>query len=90
MVEKMQEVALHSERWRIPALKFILRQTLTTEVKKANAILDKTTTKSITQSNEPFYVTGVVFTERLGVMISRKCEKKEPMWKRRLEEQMLG
>ena len=39
---------------------------------------------SITKTNELFYA-GAVFTNRLGVKIDKVTWRKEPMWKRRLQ-----
>ena len=42
-------------------------------------------THSITKTNELFYAGAFVVTNRLGVKIDKVAEKKEPMWKRRLQ-----
>ena len=39
----------------------------------------------ITKTNELFYAGAVVVTNRLGVKIDKVAGRKEPMWKRRLQ-----
>ena len=41
--------------------------------------------QSITKTNELFYAVAVVVTNRLGVKIDKVAGRKEPMWKRRLQ-----
>ena len=40
---------------------------------------------SITKTNELFYTGAFVVTNRLGVKIDKVAGKKEPIWKRRLQ-----
>ena len=40
---------------------------------------------SITKSNELFYPGAVVVINRLGVKHNKAAERKEPMWRRRLQ-----
>ena len=42
-------------------------------------------THSITKTNELFYGGVVVVTNRLGVKINKAAERKEPIWRRRLQ-----
>ena len=42
-------------------------------------------THSITKTNELFYAGAFVVTNRLGVKIDKVAERKEPIWKRRLQ-----
>ena len=42
-------------------------------------------THSITKINELFYAGDIVVTNRLGVKINKEAERKEPMWRRRLQ-----
>ena len=42
-------------------------------------------THSITKINELFYAGDIVVTNRLGVKINKVAERKEPMWRRRLQ-----
>ena len=47
--------------------------------------LSKFKTHSITKTSELFYVGPVVVTNRLGVKIDKVASRKEPMWKKRLQ-----
>ena len=42
-------------------------------------------THSITKTNELFYAGAVAVTNRLGVKIDKVAGRKEPMWKKRLQ-----
>ena len=42
-------------------------------------------TNSITKTNELPYAGAVVVANRLGVKINEAVERKEPMWRRRLQ-----
>ena len=48
-------------------------------------MLSKFKTHSITKTNALFYAGAVVFTNRLGVKTDKVAGRKEPMWKRRLQ-----
>ena len=52
--------------------------------------MSKFKTYSITKTNEFFYVGAVVVTNRLGVKIDKAAGRKEPMWKRRLQNNIKG
>ena len=56
------------------------KKKLLEETAKVDKVLSKFKTHSITKTNELFYVTN-----RLGVKIDMAAWRKEPMWKRRLE-----
>ena len=47
--------------------------------------MSKFKTHSITKTNELFYAGTVVVTNRLGVKIDNVAWRKEPMWKRILQ-----
>ena len=47
--------------------------------------MSKFKTHSIAKTNELFYAGTVVFRNRLGVKIDKVAWRKEPMWKRRLQ-----
>ena len=47
--------------------------------------MSKFKTDSITKANELFYAGAVVVTNRLGVKTDKVAERREPMWKRRLQ-----
>ena len=42
-------------------------------------------THSITKTSELFYAGATVATNRLGVKINKAAERKEPIWRRRLQ-----
>ena len=52
--------------------------------------MSKFKTYSITKTNEFFYVGAVVVTNRLRVKIDKAAGRKEPMWKRRLQNNIKG
>ena len=52
---------------------------------KVDKVLCKFKTHSITKTNELFYAGAAVVTNRLGVKINKATERKEPMWRRRLQ-----
>ena len=88
IISKMQEIAKDPDRRRIPVLKGINRKKVLKELRVVNSILAKIPTTNVTQSNDLLYVASVVVTEKRGVKIATKREKKELMWKRRLENQV--
>ena len=47
--------------------------------------MSKFKTHTILKTNELFYARAVVVTNRLGVKIDKVAWRKEPMWKRRLQ-----
>ena len=47
--------------------------------------MSKFKTHSITKTNELFYAGAFVVTNRLGVKIDKVAWRREPMWKRRLQ-----
>ena len=47
--------------------------------------MSKFKTHNITKINELFYVGAVVVTNRLGVKIDKVVGRKEPMWRRKLQ-----
>ena len=47
--------------------------------------MSKFKTHSITKTNELFYARAVVVSNRLGVKIDKVAWRKEPIWKRRLQ-----
>ena len=69
----------------LPALRNVPKKKLLEETAKVDKVLSKFKTHSITKTNELFYVGVVVVTNRLGVKIDKVAGRKEPMWKRRLQ-----
>ena len=55
------------------------------EVRSVDKVLSKFKTHSVTKTNELFYAGVVVVRNRLGVKIDNVAGRKEPMWKRRLQ-----
>ena len=70
---------------KLPALRDIPKKKLLDETSKVDKVLCKFKTHSITKTNELFYAGNVVFTNRLGVKINKAAKRKEPMWRRRLQ-----
>ena len=61
------------------------KKKLLEETDKVDKVLSKFKTHSITKTNELFYARAFVVTNRLGVKIDKVAGRKEPMWKRRLQ-----
>ena len=70
---------------KLPALRNAPKKKLLEETAKVDKVLNKFKTHSITKTNELFYAGAVVVTNRLGVKIDKVAGRKEPMWKRRLQ-----
>ena len=61
------------------------------ETAKVDNVLSKFKTHSITKTNELFYAEAVVVvTNRLGEKTDKVAGRKEPMWKRRLQNKIKG
>ena len=61
------------------------KKKLLEETAKVDKVLSKFKTHSITKTNELFYAGAVVATNRLEVKIDKVAWRKEPMWKRSLQ-----
>ena len=61
------------------------KKSLEEETGKVDKVLSKFKTHGIRKTNELFYAGAVVVTNRIGVKIDRVAWRKEPMWKRRLQ-----
>ena len=83
--EEIAEVLERRQKVKLPALRDIPKKKLLEETAKDDKVLCKFKTCSITKSNELFYAGAVVVTNRLGVKINKAAERKEPLWKRRLQ-----
>ena len=70
---------------KLPALRDIPNKKLLEETAKVDKVLCKFKTRSITKTNELFYAGAVAVTNRLGVKINKAAKRKEPMWRRRLQ-----
>ena len=69
----------------LPALRTVAKKKLLEKAAKVDKVLSKLKTHSITKTNELFYTGAFVVTNRLGVKIDKVAGRKEPMWKRRLQ-----
>ena len=69
----------------LPVLRNVPKKKLLKETAKVDKVLSKFKTHSITKTNELFYVGAFVVTNRLGVNIDKLAGRKEPMWKKRLQ-----
>ena len=85
IVTKIAEVIERGRKDKLLALRNVLKKKLLEETAKADKVLSKFKTHSITKTNELFYARVVVVTRRLGVKIDKVAGRKEPMWKRRLQ-----
>ena len=84
----VMEIAELIERGRndkLPALRNVPKKKLLGETAKVDKGLSKFKTHSVTKTNELFYAGAFVVTNRLGVKIDKVAGRKEPMWKRRLQ-----
>ena len=82
---EITEVIERGTKDKLPALRNVPKKKLLEETAKVDKVLSKFKTHSIIKTNELFYVGGVVVTNRLRVKIDKIAERKEPMWKRRLQ-----
>ena len=73
-----------SRKGKLLALRNVPKKLLE-ETAKVEKVLSKFKTHSITKTNELFYAGAFVITNRLGVKIDKVAGRKEPMWKRRLQ-----
>ena len=61
------------------------KKKLLEETAKVDKVLSKFKTHSISENNELCYAGAVVVTNRLRMVIDKVAERKEPMWKKRLQ-----
>ena len=85
IIEEIAKVLERRQKDKLPALRDIPKKKLLEESAKVDKVLCKFKTHSITKTNELFYAGAVVVTNRLGVKINKAAERKEPMWRRRLQ-----
>ena len=84
-IEEIAEVLERRQTDKLPVLRDIPKKKLLKETAKVDKVLCKFKTHSITKTNELFYAGVVVVTNRLGVKINKAVEKKESVWRRRLQ-----
>ena len=85
IVIEIAEVIEKGRKDKLPALRNVPKKKLLEETAKVDKVLSKFKTHSITKTNELFYAGAFVVTNRLGVKIDNVAWRKEPMWKRRLQ-----
>ena len=85
IVMEIAEVIERGRKDKLPALRNVPKKKLLEETAKVDKVLSNFKTHSITKTNELFYAGAVVATNRLGVKIDKIAWRKEPMWKRRLQ-----
>ena len=85
IVMEIAEVIERCREDRLPALRNVPKKKLLQETAKVDKVLSKFKTHSITKTNELFCAGAVVVTNRLGVKVDKVAGRKEPMWKRRLQ-----
>ena len=76
------------DKW--PALRNVPKKKLLEETAEIDKVLSKFKTHSITKTNELFYAGAVIVTNRLGLKIDKVAGRKEPVWKRRLQNKIKG
>ena len=82
---EIAEVIEKDRKDRLPALRNVPKKKLLEETVRVDKILSKFKTHSIRKTNELFYVGAAVVTNRLGVKIDKAAGRKEPIWKKRLQ-----
>ena len=85
IVMEIAEVVEKGRKDKLPALRNVPKKKLLEETAKVDKVLSKFKTHSITKTNELFYAGAFVVTNKLGVKIDEVAGRKEPMWKRRLQ-----
>ena len=85
IIMEIAEVIERGKKDKLPALRNVPKKKLLEETAKVDKVLSKFKTRSITKTNELFYAGAVAVTNRLGVKIDKVAWRKEPMWKRRLQ-----
>ena len=82
IVMEIAEVIEKGRKDKLPDLRNVPKKKLLEETAKVDKVLSKFKTHSITKTNELFYA---VVTNKLRVNIDKVAGRKEPMWKRRLQ-----
>ena len=85
IVMETAEAIERGRKDKLPALRNVPNKKLLEETAKVDKVLSNFKTDSITNTNEFFYTGAVVVTNRLGVKIDKIAWRKEPIWKRRLQ-----
>ena len=82
---EIAEVIGRGRKDNLPALRNVPKNKLLEETAKIDKVWSNFKTHSITKTNELLYAGAVVVTNRFGVKIDKVALRKEPMWKRRLQ-----
>ena len=82
---EIAEVIERGRKDKLSALRNMPKKKLLEETAKVDKVLSKFKTHSITKTNELFYSGAVVVTNRLGVTLDKLAWRKEPMWKKSLQ-----
>ena len=85
IVMEIAEVIEKGRKDKLPALRNVPKKKLLEDTAKVDKVLSKFKTHSITKTNQLFYAGAVVVTNRLGLKIGKVAWRKEPLWKRRLQ-----
>ena len=85
IVMETAEVIEKGRKDKLPALRNVPKEKLLEETAKVDKVFIKFKTHNITKTNELFYAGAVVITNRLVVKIDKVAGRKEPTWKRRLQ-----
>ena len=82
----MEEI-LKKEKIRVPSLRGIERSKLRNAVQTVKVMLGNIVTTDITATNDLIYAGSVIVNEMVGVKRKENYTRKQPWWKRRLEQQ---
>ena len=85
MVLEIAEVIERGRKEKLPALRNVPKKKLLEKTAKVDKVLSKFKTYSTIKTNELFYAGAVVVTNRFGVKIDKVAWRKQPMWKRSLQ-----
>ena len=85
ITEEIADVLEKRQKYKLPALRDVQKNKLLEETAKADKILCRFKTHSITKSNKLFYAGAIVVTNTLGVKINKAAERNKPVWRRRLQ-----
>ena len=86
IVMEIAEVVEKGRKDKLPALRNVpKKKLLEEETSKVDKVLSKFKTHSLTKTNELSYAGAFVVTNKLGGKIDKVAGRKEPVWKRRLQ-----
>ena len=83
-IKEIAEVLERKQNDKLPAPRDIPKEKL----EETTNIICKFEAHNITKTNELFYAGAVVATNRLGVKFNKVAERKESIWRRRLQNKM--